>query len=115
MLSRGTIVLIGLDPTLGHEQQGGRPCVVVSDPSASADQKYTLIAVVPMTSSLGSGALYPSLARSRGGLSKASCALVDKLRSVDKRRVVRVYGRIQATELAAIDLGLRYFLGLTDD
>ena len=30
-LARGTVVLVDLEPTQGHEQQGTRPCVVVSD------------------------------------------------------------------------------------
>ena len=35
----GTVVLVELDPTLGHEQRGVRPCVVVSDPAVNADQR----------------------------------------------------------------------------
>lgn len=30
-LERGTVVLVELDPTVGHEQRGSRPCVVVSN------------------------------------------------------------------------------------
>jgi hypothetical protein len=35
-LDRGTVVLVTLDPTVGHEQRGQRPCVAVSDPSVNA-------------------------------------------------------------------------------
>ena len=45
-LARGTVVLVDLEPTQGHEQQGTRPCVVV-----------------PVT-----GALYPDLAPGASGL-----------------------------------------------
>ncbi|MBI4515504.1 MAG: type II toxin-antitoxin system PemK/MazF family toxin [Deltaproteobacteria bacterium] len=31
-LDRGSVILLDLDPTVGHEQRGVRPCVVVSDP-----------------------------------------------------------------------------------
>ena len=51
-LERGTLVLISLDPTRGHEQRGTRPCVVVSDAEISADQRYPLIAVVPVSGTL---------------------------------------------------------------
>ena len=30
-LDRGSVVLVGLDPTVGHEQRGLRPCIAVSD------------------------------------------------------------------------------------
>jgi mRNA-degrading endonuclease toxin of MazEF toxin-antitoxin module len=37
---------------------------------------------------------------------------VDHLRSIDKRRIRRVYGVLPANELAALDEALRLFLGL---
>ena len=46
---RGTVVLVELDPTVGHEQRGVRPCIAVSDPSVNSDQRFPLVAVVPLT------------------------------------------------------------------
>lgn len=111
-LPRGSVVLVQLDPTKGHEQQGTRPCVVVSDSDVSEDQRFPLLAVVPISSSAGEGALYPELKPGRSGLHRASFALVDQVRSIDKRRVTGAFGRLPADELAAIDEGLRLFLGL---
>jgi len=112
-LDRGTVVLVELDPTVGHEQRGVRPCVAVSDPAVNSDQRFPLIAVVPVTATPGVGALYPALSPGSSGLTKPSCALIDHLRSIDKRRVRRVFGRVSSTELAAIDQGLGLFLGLS--
>lgn len=111
-IDRGTVVLVELDPTIGHEQRGVRPCVTVSDPTVNADQRFPLIAVVPVTGTAGSGALYPALAAGASGLTKASYALVDHLRSIDKRRIRRVFGQVSPSELASIDQGLELFLGL---
>ncbi|MBI2389009.1 MAG: type II toxin-antitoxin system PemK/MazF family toxin [Deltaproteobacteria bacterium] len=111
-LDRGTIVLVELDPTVGHEQRGVRPCIAVSDPAVNVDQRFPLIAVVPVTGTKGEGALYPELAPGKSGLTKASFALIDQLRSVDKRRIRRVFGRISKDELAAVEQGLQLFLGL---
>ena len=111
-LGRGTVVLVELDPTVGHEQRGVRPCIAVSDPDVNADQRFPLIAVVPVTGTPGEGALYPELQAGKSGLAKTSYALVDHLRSVDKRRIRRVFGRVANDELAAIDQGLHLFLGL---
>lgn len=114
-LERGTIVLVELDPTVGHEQRGVRPCVAVSDPAVNVDQRFPLIAVVPITGTPGEGALYPELAPGRSGLTKTSYALIDHLRSIDKRRIRRVFGRVAEIELAEVDQGLELFLGLTGD
>jgi mRNA-degrading endonuclease toxin of MazEF toxin-antitoxin module len=67
-----------------------------------------------VTGALGSGALYPHLAPGATGLTKTSCALLDQLRSVDKRRVKRLVGRVSGAELATIDEGLALFLGLAE-
>jgi mRNA interferase MazF len=111
-LARGTVVLVELDPTLGHEQRGVRPCIVVSDPAVNADQRFPLIAVVPVTGTPGEGALYPALAPGSSGLMKTSYVLTDHVRSIDKRRIRRTYGQVSAAECASIDQGLELFLGL---
>ena len=111
-LDRGTVVLVELDPAVGHEQRGMRPAIAVSDPSVNADQRFPLIAVVPVTGTAGVGALYSALSAGPSGLTKTSYALVDHLRSIDKRRIRRVFGQVSAGELAGVDQGLELFLGL---
>jgi mRNA interferase MazF len=111
-LDRGTVALVELDPTVGHEQRGVRPCVIVSDPAVNADQRFPLMAVVPLTGTAGVGALYPALVAGPSGLSKPSFALIDHIRSIDKRRIRRMYGQVLPSELASIDRGLELFLGL---
>jgi len=109
---RGTVVLVELDPTAGREQRGLRPCIAVSDPAGNADQRFPLIAVVPLTGTPGEGALYPELSPGRSGLTKTSYALVDQIRSIDKHRIRSVFGRVTTEELASVDQGLELFLGL---
>ena len=111
-LDRGAIVLVDLGPTVGHEQHGVRPCVVVSDPAAVDAQRFPLVCVVPVTATPGDGALYPSVTPGQSGLVKKSFALVDQLRSVDKRRFRRLLGELVREEMAAINDGLTVFLGL---
>ena len=94
-LARGAVVLVDLEPTEGHEQQGTRPCVVV-----------------PVTGTPAQGALYPDLAPGASGLTKPSTALVDQVRSINKQRIRRRYGQVSAAELEAIDRGLCLYLGL---
>lgn len=111
-VDRGTVVLVELDPTVGHEQRGVRPCLAVSDPAVNADQRFPLMAVVPVTGTPGEGALYPELSPGKSGLTKRSYALIDHLRSIDKRRIRRVFGHVTKDELVSVDQGLELFLGL---
>jgi mRNA interferase MazF len=112
-LGRGALVVVELDPTVGHEQKGLRPCVVVSDPEVISDQRFPLLCVVPVTGTPGSGLLYPALSPGQSGLTKKSFALIDHLRSIDKRRIRRVFGDLPKDEIAAVDEGLTAFLGLS--
>lgn len=47
-MNRGDIYLISLDPTLGHEQQGKRPVLVISPKSFNLVTKMPI--VLPITS-----------------------------------------------------------------
>lgn len=111
-LARGTVVLVGLDPTHGHEQRGTRPCVLVSNPEASEDQRFPMVCVIPLTGTRGEGALYPRISAGASGLRRDSYALIDQVRAVDKRRVTTIFGPLDLPDLEAIDEGLRLFLGL---
>ena len=112
MIERGSVVLVDLDSTRGHEQRGLRACVVVSDSEVVGSQRYPLVGVVPLTTRAGEGALYAQVGEGASGLRQASWALADQVRSVDKRRVVRLVGRVADGELAAIERGLALFLGM---
>jgi mRNA interferase MazF len=77
-----------------------------------SDQRFPLVCVVPVTGTPGDGLLYPPLAPGNSGLAKESFALIDHLRSVDKRRIRSVFGELPVQEIAMIDEGLTAFLGL---
>ena len=86
--------------------------MVISDPDVIDDQRFPLIAVVPVTGTPGQGALYPVLEPGNSGIVKRSYALIDHLRSVDKRRIRRIFGVVRPNEMDALDQGLTLFLGL---
>lgn len=65
--------------------------MVVSDAAVNCNQRFPLIAVVPVTRTPAQGAL---------------------LSSIDKQRVRRRYGKGSPEELEAIDAGLCLYLGL---
>lgn len=105
-------MVVGLEPTVGHEQRGRRPCVVVSDDTVVGEQRYPMLCVVPLTSTGIEGALYPSVQPGQSGLRNLSYVLVDQLRSVDKRRILGSAGSLTRSELESVDTGLRLYLSL---
>ena len=94
--SRFDVYLVSLDPTIGSEIKKNRPCVVVS-PDEMNRQIRTVI-VAPMTTG---GHPYPTRVPCRFGGKKAHVVL-DQIRAVDSRRLVRRRGRLDARASSAV-------------
>lgn len=112
ILARGSVVIVALDPTEGHEQRGRRPCIVVSSSDLASMQRYRVLVVVPLTSRQGLGHLYPVVQPYPRGLTVASTVLVDQIRAIDKMRVMSQLAQLPAGELIGIDVALRRVLAL---
>jgi mRNA interferase MazF len=112
-VKRGTVVLATLDPTIGQEQRGTRPCVVVSDDVVAAHQRFPVLVLVPLTSTRLDGMLYTQIEPTQeNGLKNTSYALVDQIRVVDKARVLRMHGHLSKKDLDSLSKALRTMLGL---
>ncbi len=91
-------------PTVGKEQRGSRPAVVISGNSFNLSE---MVMVCPMTSKIK---LYPQdiviEPRELNKLDKRSEVLIGQTRMVSKERVVKKIGEITQTELEQIFAGL---------
>jgi mRNA interferase MazF len=96
VVKRFDVYLVNLDPTIGSEIQKTRPCLVIS-PDVMNRYIATVI-VAPMTTK---GRPYPT---------RVECAfqgkdgqiVLDQIRTVDKVRLVRRLGRIDAQTQADV-------------
>lgn len=88
MVKRGDVWLAALDPTVGSEIQKTRPCLVVS-PDELNEHLRTVV-VIPLTSK-GQPAEFRVPVRFKG---TDGLILLDQIRTLDKRRLVRVLGAI---------------------
>ncbi len=95
-MKRGEIWLVNLDPTVASEIQKTRPCVVVS-PAELNDNLRTVI-VAPMTSQ---GFSAPFRVPVTHGGTKGLIVL-DQLRTVDKARLAKKTGAVNAKTLSGI-------------
>ena len=89
-MRRFEVFLISLDPTVGHEIKKTRPCLIISPDEMNSNISTVIIA--PMTSK---GRNYPT---------RVPCIfqgvhgqiVLDQIRTVDKKRLVKRLGRISA-------------------
>ena len=98
---RGDVWLATLDPTVGSEIQKTRPCVIVS-PAEMHDYLRT-VTVAPMTSGSHPAPYRIPLRFQR----KDGLILLDQLRTLDKVRLVRRLGAVDARTLGLTLAALR--------
>jgi mRNA interferase MazF len=107
----GDVWLVQLDPTVGHEQGGRRPAVVVSSNGLHA-LPIDMVVVIPLTGHDRGLVTQPQISSEGSGLSRASFARPEDMRAVDASRLQRRLGRVSSEELFEIRKVMRYFLDL---
>jgi mRNA interferase MazF len=108
---RGSVYLVNLDPTIGSEIQKTRPAVIIQNDVGNQYSPITIIA--PITS--GEREVYPVevfVAAPEGGLDNNSLVLLNQIRAVDKRRVVRYLGKLNSKTMRKVERAITISLGL---
>jgi mRNA interferase MazF len=115
-MQRGDIVLVDLPQavgTSGHEQTGNRPALVVHSDATSAS--LSIIMIVPLTSNIAAKKFAHTIEiqpSSQNGLSTPSVLMVFQLRAIDKRRIIKKLGVIEAAALELVDAEMKTMLGI---
>ena len=98
-MKQGEIFLVEIPVADGHEQQGLRPAIILSEAVAN-----TTI-VVPCTSN-PEALRFPSTIlikpSRRNGLKIKSVALIFQIRAIDRKRLVRQIGRLENSVMSAL-------------
>lgn len=89
VIKRFEVYLVNLDPTIGSEIKKTRPCLIVSPDEMN--RHITTVIVAPMTTK---GKAYPTRIECKFE-GKAGQVVLDQLRTVDKRRLVKRLGRME--------------------
>jgi len=96
MVTRGEVWLTDLDPAVGHEIQKTRPCVIISPDELNRVVRTVLIA--PMTTGgWATSFRVPVVFQGKDGL-----VVPDQMRSIDRRRLRKRLGQLQADDLQTV-------------
>lgn len=106
---KGDIVWANLDPTLGHEQSGMRPVLVLSQDIFN-DKSGTVIAVA-LTSQQPKAGFPLTLELFDSKLPKQSWAKISQIRTLSTLRIGKKLGKASDDEIEMILEGLNEILG----
>lgn len=104
-IKRGNVFIADLNPTVGSEQYGRRPVVILSN---DLNNKYSpTILVAPLTKILKKTKLPTHIMiRKNYFLKYDSIILLEQLRTIDKTRLVAYKGKVDFNTLEKINNGL---------
>ena len=114
-IKRGDLFYADLSPVVGSEQGGVRPVIVVQN---DVGNKYSpTIIVAPVTSQMNKAKLptHVKLKGNKYGLPKNSVALMEQLRTIDKKRLRDKIGSFSEDIMNKIDEAMSVSLALDDD
>jgi mRNA interferase MazF len=109
--SRGEIWLVDLNPTIGHEEAGNRPALVVSvDELNQSAAKLAII--LPITSRAKGIRSHVEIPKGEAGLKLTSYVKCEDIRSVSTQRLSRPLGVVSQATMDTTEDTLRILLGL---
>ena len=113
---RGEIYYADLSPVVGSEQDGTRPVLIIQNDIGNKFSPTTIVAAI--TSKSEKAKLPTHVIVHAEGLEMESVVLLEQIRTIDKRRLIRYSGRLDKTAMGRVDyaiivsFGLKYMDGL---
>ena len=114
LIKRGDVYLVNFDPTIGSEIRKTRPALILQNDIANRFSPITIVAAI---SSQFSEPPYPTEVRvtpPEGGLSANSVILLNQIRSIDKKRLIKRLGLLSVETMRRVDRATLISLGLVE-
>lgn len=110
-IKRGDVVSIDFEPVRGSEQGKVCPAVVIQNDIGNLHSPTLIVA--PITS--GKNSFFPvnvEVKAPEGGLANDSLILLNQIRTVDRARVSRFWGKLEPATMVKVDRAIKISLGL---
>ena len=111
-IKRGDLVYLNFDPIVGSEQGGSRPAVVVQN---DVGNKYSPTVIAAAITSQHDKAKLPThiqLNAQSSGLAKDSVVLLEKIRTIDKKRLKEKMGCLDTCSMVRVNEAISISFGL---
>ena len=107
---RGEVWLVNFNPGRGSEQKGVRPAFIVQNDVGNQYAATTIVTAINTT--LKKYPVTVFLDRHEGGLKEPSIVNLAQVLTLDKTRLMKRLGSVEAEKLREVDTAIRVSLGL---
>ncbi len=109
--SRGEIWRVDLNPTRGREQNGVRPCLVLSVDKFNHGPA-DLVVILPITSKNKRIPSHVHVQQGEGGTREDSYIKCEEVRCISKDRLLDCWGTVDFAIMQKVEYHVRFILGL---
>lgn len=112
-IRRGDVFYADLNPTIGSEQGGVRPVLIIQNNLGNQFSPTVLIA--PITSKVAKKSKFPTHCEIESAfLELNSIVLLEQIRTIDKTRLGKYLGRIDLKQMNSLGKSIKISTGLID-
>jgi mRNA interferase MazF len=108
---RGAIFTADIEPVRGLEQGKVRPAVIIQNDIGNQFSPMVIVSAITSGRRVRFD-VNAAVESPEGGLTKDSIILLNQIRTIDKSRLGRCWGRLDADKMAQVDEALKISLGL---
>ncbi len=111
-INRGDLYYADLNPVVGSEQGGVRPVLIIQNDIGNKHSPTVIIAAITSKAMKVTLPTHCNLSEN-AGLDRDSVALLEQIRTIDKRRLKDYVGALGQEDMLAVNKALAVSVGLT--
>ena len=111
-IKRGDIFFADLDPGVGSEQLGIRPCIIMQNDVGNRFSPTVIAAAITSQKDKNKLPTHIQVNANDSGLTRDSIVLLEQVRTIDKQRLKEKMGRLDDASMSRINQALSVSFGL---
>lgn len=112
VVQRGDIFLANLEPVFGSEQGGVRPVLILQNDIMNQNSPITIIASITSKVFTKEFPTNVFITKEESGLDKESTILLNQIRTIDKKRLIKKISSLDDFFMKRVNLALKISLDL---
>ena len=111
-IKKGEIWLVNLDTTIGSETKKTRPAAIIQNDTGNKYSDITIIAPITSQNLEKTHPIEVFLTKKNSGLKKESKIMLNQIRAIDKRRLIKKQGKLNEEAIKQMNEAIKISLDL---